>query len=63
VESKLEAELEKGLEACIMEVNAFIKPLERATAAAVERLKYAEGRRANLADVLEQLKQRAADIE
>ncbi len=63
VEDKLQAELQQGLDACITEVNAFIKPLEEATAAAVERVKDAERRRAGLAQTLDQLKQRAANIE
>ena len=63
VESKLNAELEAGLESCVSETNSFIKPLEKATAAVVQRLKDAERRRADLAEELEGLKQRAASVE
>ena len=63
VESKLKAELEAGLEKCVSETNSFMKPVETATAAVVERLKEAEQRRAELAEELEALKQRAASVE
>lgn len=63
VEERLKAELESSLDACAVEVNGFIKPLEEATLAVVERIKDAESRRAVLAAELEQLKQRAANIE
>ncbi|BDA44834.1 probable transmembrane GTPase FZO-like, chloroplastic [Coccomyxa sp. Obi] len=63
VEERLKAELESSLDACAVEVNGFIKPLEVATLAVVERIKDAESRRAALAAQLEQLKQRAANIE
>lgn len=63
VENKLQAELEQGLEACITEINTFMKPLEEATTAAVERIRDAERRRADLAQTLEELKQRAANVE
>lgn len=62
VESKLQAELEAGLEKCVSETNSFMKPVEEATAAVVEKLKDAERRRAELAEELEGLKQRAASI-
>lgn len=63
MEDKLKAELEGRLEACVAEVNGFVGPLEAATLAVVERLKAGERRRAQLADELELLKQRAANIE
>ena len=63
VEDRLKAELESSLDACTAEVNAFIKPLEEATLAVVERVRDFEIRRAVLADELEQLKQRAASVE
>ncbi|EIE21598.1 hypothetical protein COCSUDRAFT_30102 [Coccomyxa subellipsoidea C-169] len=63
VEDRLKAELESSLDACTAEVNAFIKPLEEATLAVVERVRDSEIRRAVLADELEQLKQRAASVE
>lgn len=63
MEERLKAELESSLDACTVEVNGFIKPLEEATLAVVERIKDAESRRAALATQLEQLKQRAANIE
>ena len=63
VESKLKAELEAGLEKCVSETNSFMRPVEEATAAVVERLRDAERRRAELAEELEGLKQRAANIE
>ena len=63
VEERLKAELESSLDACAVEVNGFIKPLEEATLGVVERIRDAESRRAALASQLEQLKQRAANIE
>ena len=63
MEDRLKAELESSLDACAAEVNAFIQPLEEATLAVVERVRDAESRRAALADQLEQLKQRAANVE
>ncbi|CAL8469427.1 g8968 [Coccomyxa elongata] len=63
VEERLKAELESSLDVCTVEVNGFIKPLEEATLAVVERIEDAESRRAALATQLEQLKQRAANIE
>lgn len=63
VESKLKAELEAGLDKCVSETNSFMRPVEEATAAVVERLKVAERRRAELAEELEGLKQRAASVE
>ena len=63
VEEKLQAELAVGLEACAAEVNTFMRPLEVATAVAVERLRDAEARLAALSSELETLKQRAANVE
>ena len=63
VEEKLEAELSEGLESCVAEVNAFMKPLEAAADAAVERVRQAEARRSKLAGELESLKQQAASVE
>lgn len=45
------------------ETNSFMKPVEEATVVVAERLKDAERRRAELAEELEGLKQRAANIE
>ena len=63
IESKLKTELDAGLENCVQETNKFMKPVEEATAAVVERVKEAERRRAELAEELEGLKQRAASVE
>ena len=63
VEGNLKAELEAGLDKCEQETNEFMKPVEEATAAVVERVTGAERRRAGLADELEGLKQRAASVE
>lgn len=63
VEEKLEAELRTGLDSCVAEVTALVAPLGEATAAAVARLRDAEARRAELAQQLEALKQRAAAVE
>lgn len=63
IESKLKAELEAGLNSCEEETNSFMKPVEKATAAVIEQGKSAERRRAELADELEGLKQRAASVE
>jgi hypothetical protein len=63
VEEKLQAELAAGLDACAAEVGAFMRPLEAATAATVERLRDADARLAALASELEALQQRAANIE
>ena len=63
VEEVMEAELAAGLEACAAEVDAFMRPLEAAAAAALERLRDAEARRARLADELDLLKRRVAGVE
>ena len=63
IESKLNTELEAGLEKCVSETNSFMKPVEEATSAVVMRLKDAERRRADLAEELEVLKQHAASVE
>ena len=63
VEGNLKAELEAGLDKCEQETNEFMKPVEEASAAVVERVTDAERRRAELADELEGLKQRAASVE
>ena len=63
VEGNLKAELEAGLDKCEQEANEFMKPVEEASAAVVERVTDAERRRAELADELEGLKQRAASVE
>lgn len=63
VESKLKSELDASLEKCVQNTESFMKPVEEATAAVVERVKSAERRRAELADELEGLKQRAASVE
>ncbi len=63
VEEKLQAELAEGLASCVAEVDVFMAPLEAATDAAVEKVRQAEARRAELAGELEGLKQRAARVE
>ena len=63
VEEKLQAELAEGLASCVAEVDAFMAPLEAAADAAVEKVRQAEARRAELAGELEGLKQRAASVE
>ncbi|KAK9811735.1 hypothetical protein WJX72_009255 [[Myrmecia] bisecta] len=63
VQGRLQQEMAQALDGCCGEINSFILPLEALAVAAVERLQEAEARRAELVEELDQLKQRAANVE
>lgn len=63
MQGKLAGELRAGVSACNEEIMAFIRPLEAATAAEVERVRQAEADRAALLDRLNGLQMQAANVE
>lgn len=63
VQRKLAEELTAGTRACGEEVMAFVRPLERATAAEADRVRAALGARAALVDRLAALQLKAANVE
>lgn len=63
MQQKLASELKQGTAECRDEVMAFIRPLERATAAEAARVQAALDARATLVDRLAALKLKAANIE
>lgn len=63
VQGKLAGELKAGVAACNEEIMGFIRPLEAATAAEVERVRQAEADRSALLERLHGLKMQAANVE
>lgn len=63
MQNKLAGELRAGVTACNEEIMAFIRPLEKATAAEVARVEKAEADRSALLERLEDLKMQAANVE
>ncbi len=63
MQGKLAREVRAGVSACNEEIMAFIRPLEAATAAEVERVRQAEADRAALLDRLNGLQMQAANVE
>jgi hypothetical protein len=63
VQDKLRLSLEEGVTDACHEIMSFIEPLERLTAAEVDRIRDAERRRARLAGELEGLQRQAAGVE
>lgn len=62
VEQKLEVELAEGLSSTEAQVRAWMEPLAQLTAAQVRRAEDGESRRAQLAERLEDLQERALRI-
>ena len=63
MQEKLAAELRAGVTSCNEEILAFIRPLEKATAAEVARVEKAEADRSALVARLGDLKMQAANVE
>lgn len=63
VQGRLAREVEDGTEGCRQDVLAFIRPLQRATAAEAARVRAALEQRAALVERLEELKLKAAAVE
>ncbi|KAK9868744.1 hypothetical protein WJX84_002774 [Apatococcus fuscideae] len=60
---QLQQELQQATDQCLADVRAFMRPVEAATKAELDRLLDAEKRRSELSDRLRMLQERAAKIE
>ena len=63
VDSKMQQELDNSLMQCVTDIQSVIDPIQQLTAAEQSRLETALGRLDELKAVLEDLKQKAANVE
>lgn len=63
VDSKMQQELDTNLTQCVTDIQSVIEPVQQLTAAEQSRLETALGRLDELRAVLEDLKQKAANVE
>ena len=63
VDSKMQQELDNSLMQCVTDIQSVIDPIQQLTAAEQSRLETALGRLDELKSVLEDLQQKAANVE
>lgn len=63
VDSKMQQELDNSLTQCVTDIQSVIDPIQQLTEAEQSRLETALGRLDELKAVLEDLKQKAANVE
>ena len=63
VDSKMQQELDNNLVQCLTDIESVIAPIQQLTAAEQQRLETALSRLDELRAVLEDLKQKAANVE
>ena len=63
VDSKMQQELDNSLTQCVTDIQSVIDPIQQLTAAEQSRLETALGRLDELKALLEDLKQKAANVE
>ena len=63
VDNKMQQELDSAVTQCTTDIQSVIDPIQKLTAAEQQRLETALGRLDELKAVLEDLKQKAANVE
>jgi len=63
VDSKMQQELDNSLRQCVTDIQSVIEPIQQLTAAEQSRLETALGRLDELKAILDDLKQKAANVE